>query len=82
MHNITACCILHNYCIAHDDEADDDWLINCEYGNDNEDDDEDDNDGHDSQGNSDADNTRETLFTVHAVKLVDSNKLRKTQQLS
>ena len=65
LHNIchvTACCILHNYCIAHDDEADDDWLIDCEDGNDNDDDDEDDNDGHNLQGNSDADSTRESLL--------------------
>ena len=35
-HVVTACCILHNYGIAYDDEADDDWLIDCEDGNDND----------------------------------------------
>ena len=53
-HVVTACCILHNYCIAHDD-----WLIDCEDGNDNDDDDD---DGHNPQGNSDADDTREPLL--------------------
>ena len=62
-HVVTDCCILHSYCIAHDDEADEDWLIDCEDVNDNDDyDDEDGNDGHNQQGNSDADDTREALL--------------------
>ena len=70
MHNVrnvvTACCILHNYCIAYDDEADDDWLIDCEDGNDDDDDDDEDdedgNDGHNPHGNNDVDDTREALL--------------------
>ena len=59
-HVVTACCILHNYCLAHGDEGDDDWI--SDHDGDDSNDDDDDDDHHHPQANSEADDIRETLL--------------------